>query len=251
MSPAEPAAVTTMAERRRPLVTIAAGIATPLVLVALAIVPFLTPLWIFPAQERAEADAWTGWPIETVHAVTGEVLVDLIVGPPDFDQEVDGVPVFNEREVQHLRDVRTLFIGFAVLAAVAAAVLGTAWWLARGGTAAWRGARTGAKVLAIAVVALGVAAVVAFDTLFSLFHVLLFPEGSYTFDPSTERMVQLFPYEFWFQTAIAVGVVIVGLAVATWALASWRIRRIESAADAMAGSSALASGPAASGPAPT
>jgi integral membrane protein (TIGR01906 family) len=226
----------------RPVIALASGMSTAVVLVALAILPFLTPLWIFSTQERAEADAWTGWPIETVHAVTAEVLVDMVVGPPDFDQEVDGVPVFDERERGHLRDVRTVFIGFALLAAVAAAVLVTAWWLGRGGTAAWRGARSGAKVLAVAVVALGIVSVVAFDTVFEVFHTLLFPGGSYTFDPSTERLVQLFPYEFWFQTAIALGVLIVALAIATVALATRRIRRAEAT---MAAASALATGPAA------
>jgi len=226
----------------RPIVTIASGVSTAVVLVALAVLPFLTPLWIFSTQERAEADAWTGWPIETVNAVTGEVLVDLVVGPPDFDQEVDGAPVFDERERGHLHDVRTVFIGFAVLAVIAAGVLVTAWWLGRGGTAAWRGARSGARVLAVGVVALGIVSIVAFDTVFEVFHTLLFPGGSYTFDPSTERLVQLFPYDFWYQTAIALGVLIVALAIATVALATWRIRRADAT---MAAASALASGPAA------
>jgi integral membrane protein (TIGR01906 family) len=82
-------------------------------------------------------------------------------------------------------------------------------------------------VLAVAVVALGIVSVVAFDTVFEIFHTLLFPGGSYTFDPSTERLVQLFPYDFWYQTAIALGVLIVVLALATVALATWRIRRTD------------------------
>ena len=50
---------------------------------------------------------------------------------------------------------------------------------------------------------------VAFDALFETFHEVLFPAGSYTFDPATERLVQLFPFQFWQETAIVVGVVIV------------------------------------------
>ena len=54
---------------------------------------------------------------------------------------------------------------------------------------------------------LGGFAVIAFDVLFELFHVLFFPSGSYAFDPSTERLVQLFPFAFWQETAMLVGVV--------------------------------------------
>ena len=49
---------------------------------------------------------------------------------------------------------------------------------------------------------LGVVALVAFDTLFEVFHEIFFPAGSYLFDPATERLVQLFPFEFWQETAI-------------------------------------------------
>lgn len=232
MSAAEPTPATsaTGGIRSSRLPSIAAGVATPIVIVALAILPFLTPLWFFAGQERAQADAWTGWPIETVHVVTGAVLADVVLGPPDFDQVVDGSPVFNEREKGHLRDVRTLLIGFAILAALAAAVLAAAWWQGRGRSATWRGARTGAKVLAVAIVAIGIFAAVAFDTAFALFHTLLFAEGTYAFDPATERMVQLFPESFWYETAIAVGAMIVVLSIATFGLATWRIRRIERAA---------------------
>jgi integral membrane protein (TIGR01906 family) len=69
----------------------------------------------------------------------------------------------------------------------------------------------GAKLTAIFVVAAGVFSVVAFDAAFEIFHQLLFPGGSYTFDPTTERLVQLFPEVFWFETVVALGVVLLAL----------------------------------------
>ena len=71
--------------------------------------------------------------------------------------------------------------------------------------------RGGATWLAAVVVGLGIFALVAFDTLFTVFHEVLFPAGSYDFDPATERLVQLFPFQFWQETAIAVGIVIIAL----------------------------------------
>ena len=78
----------------------------------------------------------------------------------------------------------------------------------------------GASVLGVAVVAGGIVAAVAFDRAFEVFHELFFPGGSYTFDPATERLVQLFPIAFWEETTIAVGAVILLLSalVAWWGL---------------------------------
>ena len=76
----------------------------------------------------------------------------------------------------------------------------------------WGSVKRGAIGLIVAVVALGVVALVAFETLFAVFHEVLFPPGSFDFDPATERLVQLFPFRFWQESAIAVGVVIIVIA---------------------------------------
>ena len=70
----------------------------------------------------------------------------------------------------------------------------------------------------------GVVSFVAFDALFETFHRLFFAGGSYTFDPATDRLVQLFPFQFWQETAIAVGAVciVVAAIVAPSPRAGWR-----------------------------
>ena len=67
--------------------------------------------------------------------------------------------------------------------------------------------RGGAIGLTIGVVVVGVVGLVAFDRLFELFHEVFFPAGSYLFDPATDRLVQLFPFQFWEETAMVVGIV--------------------------------------------
>jgi uncharacterized membrane protein len=42
-------------------------------------------------------------------------------------------------------------------------------------------------------------------------HRVFFQAGSYTFDPRTDRLVQLFPDQFWFESAMALGVAVVAL----------------------------------------
>lgn len=197
------------------ITAILVGLATAFVIVALVVVPFLSPAWIAFEQDRAEARAWTGYTETELRAATDAIVRDLVIGPPAFDVVVGGEPVLNERERGHMRDVRTVFAGLLILAIIGAIVL----LLSRrllGPRSWWRAVGRGATGLAIVVVALGVVAVVAFDALFSVFHRLLFAGGSYTFDPATERLVQLFPFTFWQETAIVVGavIVLVSLAVA-------------------------------------
>ncbi len=191
------------------LASIAVGLATAIVIVAVAIVPFLTPAWVGFEQGRAQAQAWTGYGAADLQTATNAILADLVIGPPDFDVAVAGAPVLDERERDHMRDVRTVFGGLAIAAAISVVLLLVVAVRRRDPTATWRAARRGATGLAVAVVSLGVVALVAFDTLFEVFHEVLFPAGSYDFDPATERLVQLFPFQFWQESAIAVGVVIV------------------------------------------
>lgn len=199
------------------------GVATAIVIVTIAIVPFLTPPWLAFEQDRAQATAWTGYTTEDLRAATDAIVADLVFGPPDFDVTVAGEPVLGERERSHMRDVRTIFIGLWALTAVALVVL-----VATAATAGtrrdrlYRAMSRGAATLGIGVVIVGIIAAAAFEPLFELFHRLFFAGGSYTFDPATERLVQLFPFTFWQETTIAVGVVIVVLAAMTWWLAGRR-----------------------------
>jgi integral membrane protein (TIGR01906 family) len=200
------------------------ALATAIVLVAVAILPFLNPVWVGFEQGRAEAAAWTQYAPADLRSATDAVLADLVFGPPDFDVAVNGAPVLNARERGHMRDVRAVFVAFGALAIASAIVLVVAWRATRGRNAFWRAVRGGAVGLAVGVVALGIVGAVAFDLAFEVFHRLFFAGGTYSFDPFTDRLVQLFPEQFWFETSIAVGVVILVLsAVLAWA-ASRRLR---------------------------
>lgn len=205
------------------------GIAVALVIVALSIIPFLSPQWVAFAQERAEAAAWTGFTPEQLRSATDAVLADLVFGPPDFDVEIGGVPVLNEREQGHMRDVRTVFAGLFAAAAASVVVLLVA-SRRRDRVRLWRSVRRGAIGLIIGTVVVGVVGLVTFDQLFELFHRIFFPAGSYLFDPATDRLVQLFPFRFWEESAMAVGAVIIVLALLTAWVAGRRGRSAAAAA---------------------
>lgn len=192
--------------------------ATALVLLGAAIAPFLTPAFVRFEQDRTGVSALTGFDSGQLDGVTGALLGDLVLWRGDFGVAIDGGPVLSERERGHMRDVRGAFAGFFALALAGAAILAVAFRRARGAdarAAAWRAVAGGARGLAVGIAVAGAFAALAFDAAFELFHRLFFSAGSYTFDPATDRLVQLFPYQFWSETAIAVGVVGLGAAILT------------------------------------
>jgi integral membrane protein (TIGR01906 family) len=196
------------------LAAIVIAVATAIVIVTVVILPFLTPQWIAFEQGRAQAQAWTGYTSEQLRTATDSIVSDLVFGG-DYAVTIDGQPVLEPRERSHMVDVRTVFRGLWVLATLSVVVLVVA--ARRADRAAtWRAVRGGAIGLAIGTVVVGVVGLVAFDQLFELFHEILFPAGSYDFDPTTDRLVQLFPFSFWDETALVVGaaIVVVSLVVA-------------------------------------
>jgi integral membrane protein (TIGR01906 family) len=201
------------------------ALATALGILAIVVPLFLTPVWVSFEQGRAQATAWTGFSESDLRIATDAILVDLVIGPPDFDVEIGGVAVLGERERSHMRDVRTVFIGFFAVAIIAV-LAGAAVIIRRHGrqrAATWRSIRTGALALIVGLVLVGGFAVISFDVLFEIFHEVLFPGGSYSFDPSTERLVQLFPFQFWQETALVVGAVAIGGAALVAVVAHGRI----------------------------
>jgi integral membrane protein (TIGR01906 family) len=179
------------------------GLAAAIVIVTVTIVPFLSPQWVAFEQGRAQATAWTGYTTEELRVATDAILADLVFGG-DFTVQVNGQPVLNEREQAHMGDVRSVFRGLWILAVISIVVLVAASRLVDR-RRAWRAVRGGAIGLSIGVLIAGVVGVFAFDRLFEAFHTIFFPAGSYLFDPATDRLVQLFPFAFWDETAMVVG----------------------------------------------
>ena len=187
--------------------------ATPLVIVAAAVLLFLNPIWVGFDQDRSDVAGLTGYTPSQVRQVTGSILSDLVFGPPTFDVAVGGQPVLDERSRAHMADVRTVFAGLGAVALIAALVLASMGLASRGRRWFWQATEAGASVLAGGVVVVGLAFAVFFDQAFELFHQVFFAPGTYTFDPRTEKLVQLFPDQFWSETSVALAVAVLILAL--------------------------------------
>jgi uncharacterized membrane protein len=85
----------------------------------------------------------------------------------------------------------------------------------------------GAGSVGVATVAIGLLAIVAWDTVFTLFHELLFPPGTWAFPPDS-TMILLYPPEFWFEAAMIAGALVIATS-AVLSFGGWR--RVRETAD--------------------
>ena len=191
----------------------AAGVAlaTVLVILGIGVAVLFNPPFVAFEQGRAGSTAFTGYTQAEVRTATDAILGDLYFGG-DFAVTVRDEQVLDAREQAHMRDVRGVFVGFFVAVLLSGFGLLVAGWRSRGAPWFWRAARSGAIALAVGVVVLGVVSLVAFDALFEAFHEIFFVGGTYLFDPRSERLVQLFPDQFWSETSIVLAVILLGLA---------------------------------------
>jgi len=192
-------------------------VATMLTIGAVALLLLFTPFWLHPALDAADSAAWLGMTQQQVHEFSDRTVQDLVFASGDFDFVAgDGTPFFDASERAHMRDVRVVLYGFLGLSTVAATLLGVVTYRRRADAAVLKGISRGGAWLVIGTLVVGVFAAVAFDQAFELFHEIFFPGGNFSFDPTTERLVQLYPFAFWQYTSAALGLLLVAGGAVTW-----------------------------------
>jgi integral membrane protein (TIGR01906 family) len=145
-----------------------------------------------------------------------EVCVDYLVTGADIDLladlEADGEPAFNERELEHMVDVKRALWGLLRAGALAGLVVvgGTAALGARPATRHRAAAALvgGSLLLLGLLITVGGLMVFQWQAFFTGFHELFFASGTWTF-PYSDTLIRLFPIRFWMDVAV----VIVGLLV--------------------------------------
>ncbi len=118
-------------------------------------------------------------------------------------------PLFNEREVLHLKDVKGLFqLDYRILGGTLIYTLGfAALYLFRSGSQAkrrqlaWAVASGSGLTLAL-MVGLGGIALLNFDQFFLQFHLLSFANDFWQLDPARDYLIMLFPQGFWFDATM-------------------------------------------------
>jgi len=195
-------------------VSVVIALSTVIVIIGATIALFFNPIWVGFAQDRAGVDEITGYTPAQVRAVTGTILSDVILGPPQFTVEVDGQPVLTDTERGHMVDVFEVVRRALAVLAIAVAALTVVFATNRGRAWLWRAVAAGSGALVAIGGVIGVAVLFFFDAAFLLFHRVFFAQGNFTFDPRTQRLVQLLPDQFWAESVTAVALTGLGLAIA-------------------------------------
>ena len=143
----------------------------------------------FSVQERLE------YANLCIRYLTSEEDISLLAET----QFADGSPVFNERELSHMEDVKTIFqpvinLGFGLSLVLFGFLL-----LAQ--RRSWRpkmlaGIRRGGWVAVGLVGLIGILAAVGFQNFFEQFHAIFFQGDSWIFLYS-DTLIRLFPMKFW------------------------------------------------------
>ena len=188
--------------------------------------------------DRYEIEARTGLPREELRSAAAQIRTYFNNDDEFLDVRVrfggDPVPLFREREVLHMRDVKDLVRGvFSIQLWALLYVLGfvAAGLLAR--RAAFmpllrRGVIYSGIGSVVVVVGLGLAALINFDAVFTRFHLISFANDLWLLDPYSDYLLIMFPQGFFLDATLAIAIFTIvefaAIAAAVW----WVARRVGS-----------------------
>jgi len=193
-------------------------------IVVTAIIPFFLIItairvMITPLYARIEYNS-PGFPEDTFGFTKQERLywsefaINYLVNDSDISylgdlRFPDGQPLYNQRELSHMVDVKNLVqAAYRAWWVMLAVLVGLGVWAWRGGWSGqyrrgvWRG---GWATLGL-IFAVLVAVAISFQALFTQFHRLFFTGDTWIFEWS-DTLIRLFPMRFWRDAFILVGAV--------------------------------------------
>lgn len=142
-------------------------------------------------------------------------------------QTLNGVSVYNEREVTHMADVKAVFqvvLRVWQVAFILLLLIGIVFWQNGERKALASALQSGGLLTSGIILTIALLAVFAWQTWFDLFHRFLFVPGSWLFSYS-DTLIRLFPVKFWFDATLTisllsfVGGVLIALIARLWRIA--------------------------------
>jgi integral membrane protein (TIGR01906 family) len=143
----------------------------------------------------------------------------------------DGQPftLFNEREVQHLKDVKGLFrlVYKLLMGTLIYGLLFASLTLAlrQDRRRLAKGLLFGSGLTLMLMLALGLYLAVDFDGFFLEFHLLSFANDFWQLNPATDYLIMLFPEGFWFIATLVVAIGTAAGALILGGLGWWRLKK--------------------------
>jgi integral membrane protein (TIGR01906 family) len=194
---------------------------TPIFLLGLGLRILLTPVfytieyrlpWFPPDSYGFSMEDRLHWTPFAVNYLLNNADISYL-GDLKFE---DGSPLFNERELSHMHDVKGVTKGALrvwYIAVVLLIGLGAWAWFGNWWQAYRQGLMRGGWLMIGLVAVIGIFGVVAFWQFFTLFHELFFKGDSWLFLYS-DTLIRLFPIQFWQDAFLWAGLISVGGALA-------------------------------------
>ena len=195
------------------LLSILVTLAVPvlLVLISVRLVMTETYLWLEYNKPDFPPDPYGLTLVDRLHYAP--YAVQYLTGSAGIDYlrdltDPDGRRLFNERELGHMLDVKTVTrVAFAVLGVtiILFTLLSVALSASPEGRRALRqGLFNGGLIMLAILASLLLALSLNWDAVFTQFHELFFASGSWVFEYS-DALIRLFPVRFWQDAALTVG----------------------------------------------
>lgn len=147
--------------------------------------------------------------------------------PPTCLEMTDCTRLYNDRELQHMLDVKNVVqeaLKVLLIGLIALVLLAIWAWLGKWMPLYLKGLQRGG-LLTLALMGLIILFVlVAFNYLFVIFHEIFFKAGTWTFLFS-DTLIRLFPERFWQDTFLMVGGLTAALALLFYFGSRWILRR--------------------------
>ena len=143
------------------------------------------------------------------------------VPSPQVEVDTRGIrrPVYNQKELIHMEDVRKIieiFKMLEILSLIIFLVTGCYILLRAGMNRLLRGLQAGAVVTVAFLGAVMLWALIDFNSIFYFFHILSFSNDLWLLDPATDYLIMMFPEGFFFDTAVLIVATIITAALVTW-----------------------------------
>src|SRR5690554_1202408 len=155
-------------------------------------------------------------------------LLDYIVGKEEsleFDVVVANqqTQMFNEKEIEHMIDVKTLYNAMVVVQYVGygmfllSIIIGLAIYKKKLFPILLEASKKALVFLLVIIVGIGLMAIIDFNSFWNAFHKVLFTNDLWLLNPATDRMIVMVPLHF-FQQLVARIVLYWLISVALWML---------------------------------
>ena len=149
----------------------------------------------FSQRERYELASYN------VHYVRGHLADNAL-----STQMLNGVPIYNPRELSHMLDVQAVFraiLSTGQVAFILLVLIGFILWQNGEKRALGAAIRSGGLLTSGFILFIGLLAIFAWQFWFEAFHLLFFKPGSWLFS-YTDTLIRLFPVEFWFDATLTI-----------------------------------------------